>query len=409
MTRTLKVTMPDMHKGQLEVQRHPARFKVLAAGRRWRKTSLGVLSCLDVALRRGIAWWVAPTYPMAAIGWRMLTKLSAQIPFTERREVDKLITMPTGGHLQVKSADKPDSLRGEGLDLCVLDECAFMKEPAWTEALRPALSDKKGKAIFLSTPKGRNWFWRIWNQGNDPLEEEWHSWRFTTIDNPHIDPDEVEAARRTLPERVFLQEYEAEFVEDAGAIFRKVMLAATAEVEDRADFLQQIAFGVDWGKHEDFTVVTVIDVVHRKMLYMDRFNQIDYAIQTQRLKALAKKYKPFSIVVERNSMGEPLIEQLQRDNLPIVPFTTTNATKAKVIDDLALAFERESIQILNDPVLIGELQAYEMERLPSGVFRYQAPEGMHDDCVMSLALAWSTVIGEMTEVAVATGTSGGDW
>ncbi len=90
-------------------------------------------------------------------------------------------------------------------------------------------------------------------------------------------------------------------------------------------------------------------------------------------------------------MGQPLIEQLQRDGLPVVPFMTTNATKAQIIDALALAFERGDIRILADPVQVAELQAYEMERLPSGLMRYGAPEGMHDDTVMALALAWHAV------------------
>ena len=91
-------------------------------------------------------------------------------------------------------------------------------------------------------------------------------------------------------------------------------------------------------------------------------------------------------------MGEPLIEQLQQDGLPVTPFVTTNATKAAAIEALSLAFERGEIEILNDPALIGELQAYEAKRLPSGLLRYGAPEGMHDDCVMALALAWQAVV-----------------
>jgi hypothetical protein len=126
-------------------------------------------------------------------------------------------------------------------------------------------------------------------------------------------------------------------------------------------------------------------------VYVDRFNQIDYALQTQRLKVLRDRYQPGVIIAESNAMGEPLVEQLWRDGLPVQPFTTTNATKAQIIDGLSMAFERGEITILNDDILINELQAYEMTRLPSGLFRYSAPEGMHDDCVMSLALAWAGV------------------
>jgi len=121
---------------------------------------------------------------------------------------------------------------------------------------------------------------------------------------------------------------------------------------------------------------------------MDRFNQIDYVVQRARLEALAGRYNPGTIIAESNAMGEPIIEQLQRDGLPVRGFTTTNASKAQAIEALALAFEQGTITILNDPVLIGELQAYEMKRSPSGMATYSAPEGMHDDTVMSLAMAW---------------------
>lgn len=145
---------------------------------------------------------------------------------------------------------------------------------------------------------------------------------------------------------------------------------------------------MDWGRQSDFTVITVIDVTNSSVVALDRFNQIDYAIQLDRLRALYERFRPRAIVAEANSMGLPLIESLQRDGLPVIAFTTTNASKQIAVDDLALAFERGAIRILPDPILINELQSYEAERLPSGMIRYGAPEGVHDDTVMSLMLAW---------------------
>jgi hypothetical protein len=138
-------------------------------------------------------------------------------------------------------------------------------------------------------------------------------------------------------------------------------------------------------------VLTVIDLSLKALVYLDRFNQIDYTVQRGRLMALCERFRPVEVVAEKNSMGEPLCEELARDGLPLRPFTTTNATKAKAIEALSLAFENGSISIVPDDVLIGELQAYEREELPSGLPKYGAPSGMHDDCVMSAALAWSRV------------------
>ena len=384
------LTLPRLHPAQKTVWDEHARFKVLASGRRWGKTLLGSLACVVDGASGGRAWWVAPSYKMAMVGWRTVYRLGRQIPGANIRRGDLLVEMPGGGSVQVRSADDPQSLRGEGLTLAVLDECAFMSEEAWTEALRPALSDRLGGALFISTPKGRNWFWRLFQRGQDDGEPDWRSWRCPTLDNPFIAPSEIEAARRDLPERIYQQEYEAAFLEDAGGVFRRVMEAATLAPQDPARG-EQYVMGVDWGKSNDFTVLTVMDVTTREVVCMDRFNQIDYAVQRGRLVALAERYRPSVILAESNAMGEPIIAQLQRDGLPVRAFQTTNATKAAIIESLALAFEQGSIKILNDPVLIGELQAYEMNRLPSGMTRYSAPEGLHDDTVMSLALAYEAV------------------
>jgi hypothetical protein len=146
--------------------------------------------------------------------------------------------------------------------------------------------------------------------------------------------------------------------------------------------------GIDWGKLNDFTVLAVVNATTKELVALDRFNQIDYVLQIARLKALARRFNTRTLIPERNSIGEPLIEQLKREDYRVHPFTTTNASKAEAIDALTLAFEKQELRILNLLVLIDELQAYEAERLPSGLLRYSAPEGYHDDCVMALALAW---------------------
>lgn len=386
--RKVEATLPSLHPGQRVVALHPARFRVLACGRRWGKTRLGSALCIAVAATGGRSWWVAPSYPVATVGWRLIKRLSGQIPGVAIHQGDRLVTLPGGGEIQVRSADNPDSLRGEGLDFVVLDECAFMREEAWTEALRPALSDRHGRAMFISTPKGRNWFWRLWQRCQDETQDEWHGWQLPTSDNPYISDSEIEAARQDLPERIFSQEYLAQFLDDAGGVFRRVLDAATAAPQDSGIHGHEYIFGVDWGRSNDFTAIAVFDLTTGELCHLDRFNQIDYQVQLGRLEALASRFRPRAIVAESNSMGQPLIDQLQRGNLPIVPFTTTNASKSIAIDALALAFERGALRIIPDPTLIGELQAYEAERLPSGMIRYGAPAGMHDDTVMALALAW---------------------
>lgn len=384
----LRISLPPLHHWQRVIADDRTRFQVAACGRRFGKTRLGAARCIMTAGRGGRAWWVAPTYKTSEVGWRLIRRMAAQIPGADVKRVDRMVTLPSGGEIQVRSADNPDSLRGEGLDFVVVDECAFILEEAWQEALRPALSDRKGGALFISTPKGRNWFWRLWQRCIDEHDPEWRGWQLPTAANPYIDPAEIEAARLGLPERVFAQEYLAAFLEDGGGVFRRVMEAATADPQDGAIGGHEYVFGVDWGRSSDFSCIIVLDVTLSAVVALDRFNQIDYSIQLGRLTALYERFRPRAIVAEANSMGQPLIEQLRNSGLPVVPFTTTAASKQVGVDALALAFERGALRIPADPVLIAELQAYEAERLPSGMLRYGAPDGMHDDTVIALMLAW---------------------
>jgi hypothetical protein len=373
------------HPGQSEVHKHPARFKVLAAGRRWGKTRLGVHECLQVAANGGRAWWVAPNYKMSEVGWRPLRRMGTKIG-AEVRRGDRQILLPNGGEVTVRSADNPDTLRGEGLDYIVMDECAFISEVAWTEALRPALSDRQGGAMFISTPKRRNWFFKVYQEGLNG-NGEWQSWRFPTSTNPYIEPDEIEAARNTLPLEIFQQEYLAEFLEGEGAVFRNISACLGAPDPALSHPGHQLVAGVDWGKSNDYTAISIGCRECKVEVARDRFNQIDYAFQRQRLYELYNRWLPVRIMPEMNSIGVPNFEMLAREGLPVIAFTTTATTKPPLIENLALALQRAEWQFQADPVWTGELEAYEVKiNDVTGRSTYSAPDGMHDDTVMARAL-----------------------
>lgn len=296
----------------------------------------------------------------------------------------------TGGIIEVWSLTNEDAGRGRKYQRVVIDEAAMVANlmHTWNAAIRPTLMDLAGDAWFLSTPKGRNAFWTFYQWGIDAERTEWAAWQMPTSANPYIPTGEIEASRLTLPERIFAQEVMAEFIDDAGGVFRKVMNAVADCWQDTPEPGHEYVFGVDWGRHNDFTVITVLDTTTKSVVHIDRFTQIDYAIQTGRLKALAQTFDPVQIIAELNSMGEPLVEQLISDGLPMSGFQTTNASKEEAIRALEGAFERGEIRIPNERVLISELQAYEQNKTTSGRYTFSAPEGMHDDTVMSLALAW---------------------
>lgn len=383
------------HPGQAIILNHPARFRVVACGRRFGKTELAKLDAMLTAVDGGQSWWVLPTYTMAQEVWGSLMDLVDSLEDVKLYRSDRLIEFPNGGLLAVKSGHEPDRLRGAGLNSVVIDEAAYCHEEVW-HALRPALSDQisldsegrpqHARALLLSTPRGHNWFWGLYQKGLDPLEPEWISWRMPTQANPLIPAPEIQAAQRDLPTRLFTQEYLAEFTEDSGAVFSGVR----ACIAPKPKLLYQqeaVCFGVDWGRMNDYTVVMVLGMESKQVYEMLRLQHLGWAAQRAKLTNLAKRWQPHLILAEANSIGGPNIEALQSEGLPVRPFTTTHTSKSQLIDALALALEERSIRLLDDPVLIHELEAYQMERLAGGDFRYSAPQGGHDDCVMALALA----------------------
>ena len=219
----LVVQYPPLHPGQLQVFNCAARFIVVAAGRRWGKTRLGTVLCLHTALSGGVAWWVAPTYRMAQVGWDLIAGMARQLGgLAELRYGDQQVKLINGGRIMIRSADEPDRLRGVGLDLVVVDEAAHMRDlnMLWEQILRPTLADRQGRALFISTPCGMNAFYDLFRRGADGTPG-WTSFQFPSWDNPHLPAEEVEAMRQQMPALVFRQECAAEFVQVEGALFRR--------------------------------------------------------------------------------------------------------------------------------------------------------------------------------------------
>ena len=210
-------------KWQRQVFEDKHRFKVVAAGRRCGKSRLSAVTLLIEALNcpEGSAvMYVAPTLGQArTIIWELLHDLGR--PIIKSSHINNLeITLVNNRKILVRGADNPDSLRGVSLTYLVLDECAFIKEEVWQKILRAALSDKRGRALFISTPSGRNWLYDVFKLGQEGTDEEWKSWHFTTADNETIDPKEIEAAKRTLSSFAFKQEYLSSFDTSGADVFK---------------------------------------------------------------------------------------------------------------------------------------------------------------------------------------------
>ncbi len=397
MPITVRLRRP--HPSQQQILDQARRFNVLAIGRRGGKSALGQLVLVRTALDGQPGAYLAPTYKLLAEFWRELVAVCA--PVTRRKlEDEHRLELITGGVIECWSTDTGDPARGRKYRTVVLDEAAMMPslQDIWNLAVRPTLVDLVGSAWFLSTPKGLNDFYLLWLLGQDSLQPEWASWQMPTDVNPYISRAEIDAARREMPQRAAAQELDAQFLEVEGAgVFAGV--GAVSRLKPHGpERGHSYAFGVDWAAGgADWTVISIVDVGTREQAAMDRFTTADFDVSVGRLHALSRVFKPVSILAEQNSIGLPLIQRLQRgwtnalgDDWPalqVQPWISTNASKAAAVQQLALNIENGEITLLDDAVQKGELQSFEQKTLPSGMIRYAAPEGGHDDTVIALMLA----------------------
>ena len=205
---------------QNDVFHHDARFKMLAAGRRFGKTHLSLVQLIVWAAAKSgsLNWYLAPTYRAAkSIAWRQLKAMVPKELFADKNEVDLSIELINGSRIELKGGDRYDSLRGNSLSNVILDEAAYIPPDCWEMVIRPALADQRGNAIFISTPCGFNHFHEWYEQAE--TEPDWETFSYNTIEGGNVPPEEVELARRTLDERTFKQEFLASFETFSGRVF----------------------------------------------------------------------------------------------------------------------------------------------------------------------------------------------
>lgn len=390
------ITFPVLHPAQWVIRNSPARFKVIACGRRWGKTLLITdMGAEALADGKRVAYFNL-SYRQGREVWERFKSLMSPI-VKHKDENERRIETITGGILDMWSLDNEETAknsRGRKYDMVLIDEAAHIPIllSVWNKVIRPMLSDTQGSALFASSPNGLNDFYTLFQRGQDPLAKEWAAFHYPTSSNPHILLSEIEAARQEISEQAFNQEYLALFIADGAGVFRGLSHVLTAPLESAPVPGMRYVTGIDWGKQNDFTVIVVMDVVSRQMVAMDRFYQIDWHFQRERLKAMIARWSPVYNLVEENSIGGPNIEALQRDGVPVTPFKTTSESKRPLIENLSLAIEQQRISLPDNPVLVNELQAYGMKRTATGNWQYGAPSGGHDDTVMALALAYEALL-----------------
>jgi len=351
---------------QREVFQDSTRFKVIAAGRRCGKSRLAATTLLIEGLRcpsGSAVLYVAPTNGQARqIIWNVLLDIGREV--IQSSHINNMdITLINGAMIYVRGADRPDTLRGVSLTYAVLDEVADIKPEAWEQVIRASLSDKKGRAIFIGTPKGRNWFYDLFNLGQSGEDSDWKSWHFTTKDNPLIDPDEIDAAKKTLSSFAFKQEYMASFDNAGSDIFREQWIKYGKEPDfgsyyitcDLAGF-EDVSKAGGSGKKLDESAIAVVKVTDDGTWFVQKIEHGRWDIKETAFNILKciKDYRPMKVGIERGSLKNavlPYLSDLMRKYnvyCHIEDLTHGNKKKAdRVIWALQGRFEHGKI-ILNE-------------------------------------------------------------
>lgn len=384
----------------------------VACGTKWGKTVSASTALATAAIQkpRATLRWCAPIYVQCKIGFNYVRTILPPPPHVKLNNSGLTISIPEmDSMIQFYHTQNPVSLEGYGIAGYVFDEAAKMKEDAYGSA-KTTVTMTLGPMVFISTPYGKNWFYRRCMDAKEEMMRARHEGRMPkkifitapTGDNPHVPRESIEAAKRSMSARLFRQFYLASF-EDEGSVFTEYRQCVyTPELDiygddqfwmaDNAKALD-VVIGADWAKTNDYCVFTAIDVESRQVVGVQRFHKQPYTEAIRRLIKFTRKFKSvLACYHDKTGVGMAIDDQLAYTNLNYVGITFTNASKAEMVNRLMTAFEQRSILIPQWPTLLYELEAFEVQSSQIGLLRYAAAGGAHDDTVCSLLLAHAALL-----------------
>jgi len=395
MAQVIQAKPPQLHIGQKEVLKSLTknRFNICVAGRRWGKTSLSIVAAFERAFKGEKVWIVFPVYPQAMDSFRTMKSLIRQLPdeMYVIKEVEKRIEIANGGSIQIKSADKPERLRGAGgLSLVVFDEAAYQSKETW-ETVRPILSDSLGSALFISTPNGMNWFYELFD--NAKRRDEWTIHHYPTESNPNIKPEELFQAKEELGSLVYAQEFLAEFTE-VGHMFKREWFAYYDVIAGEDP---EYVFEDEIVKHSELSIFGTMDTAlsiketadysvimavgstpSGKLLVLDIFrDRLEAPELLPKIESMISKWNMAWLGVEDSSFGLGIIQMARRQGLPIRNLKADKSKTARAVP-AAAGCENGTIYFLKNAKWLVEFER-ELTSFPSS--------GSHDDQVDALAYA----------------------
>ena len=372
---TIEIKLPKPHAAQRAVLDSPARFRVMMCGRRFGKSLISQNISIENGLNNKKVAYITPTYQLGKTFFQEICKVLPEKIY-KKNESDLTINFITGGQIRFFTGERLDALRGLKFHLVIIDEASYIAnlQDGWLNSIRPTLTDYKGLAIFLSTPRGKNFFYSLYMKGGEP---DWEAFKFTTYDNPHIDPTEIDAAKFQLPNVVFEQEYMANPMENAANPFGSEHINSCVKdgIAGKAEY-----YGIDLAKSVDWTAIIGLDKLGQ-VVHFERF-QKDW-MQTK--EAILRLPKNLPIMIDSTGVGDAIVEELQKKFTQMHGFKFTSTSKQQLLEALANSIQTKTISYPTG-LIKEELEIFEYTFTSTGV-RYSAPSGFHDDCVIALSLA----------------------
>lgn len=393
----VKINLYNPYPKQAEVHRalEDDNIKVVTvcAGRQVGKSLLAQNACLKFALvNKGVkVCVVSPSEAQALKFYSDINNAMGNSKIVTKRNGglgNIQITFLNKSQIQFKSAKSEDTIRGNTFDMLCLDEAAFIKESTFQNILLPTINTSTHKKVLIcSTPRGKNWFYKYWKYGQstEPRHAKYKSFQFSSYENPLSDRDFIEMCKNTLPKALFEQEFLAQFIDNT-SVFNNVNQWCVLNRYSKVS-TEHCYIGVDLALQNDNTVITVMNG-NLEMVDQIVMNRVTAPEVKLRIMQTINTYKPVMTIIESNSLGQAIIDELEYEGVTnILSFYTTNATKNDIVTNLMYLSESGKIKVWNDNELKDELLAFSVKQTDSGALKFAAVAGFKDDRVMSLAFA----------------------
>ena len=391
MSQPISVKLYNPHKNQQiihdSINNESYKYYILGIGRQFGKSLLATNQALSWLLNgKCEVGWASPTYRQAYKVYEQIVKaFPKDSGIITRKDGQKLqIEFCNGSSMQFFSTERYDNIRGFTFDYLICDEFAFMATKAWTEVLRATIMVKGKKVLLISTPKGKNHFFQLFEL--DGVNDQYKSFKMTSYDNPLINPSEIDDAKVTLPDHVFRQEYLAEFLDGGSSIFGDINFKDAAKGGTHYG-------GLDIARADDYTVLSIYNQ-DGQMVFIDRWRHDSWSNIIAKVAKVIEEYK-CNTFVEVNSIGDAVFEMLSKvlnDKNLIQPFVTTSKSKQDIIEQLAVANQNKEVSFLKEDWLQKEFDVFSFEYNPKNrTIKYSAPSGFHDDGVMASAIGYEAL------------------